>query len=207
LIIFSYFSLASVLFIRMDKKNKLCIIKSSEEYFFNEFNLAQEKSGIFLCEELKVYLLKLLSDNLTLDTCFDLNKPFSILFLEALNSDNNPNCFKQLKSLADHTLFLCGYFQESFNKKLVDIDFYTVLSKKAYIELYKISKEKIYYKIQEAYQSILDILVEMSFHSMQNNTNNLIKLYERWLNTGSSALEKKLNEKGILTIDKKIKVA
>lgn len=190
----------------MNKKAKLTIIKSTEEYFFKEFNLAQSKTGICLEEDLKVYLLKLLVSNLDNKTNLDLNKALGVLFLEAIKE---PQCIavKKLKSIADHTLYMAGYFSQSLNNKLIDINYYCNLSKKAYLELYSILDEVIYNKIVNNYSCLIDVLTELSFHTMQTSTKNLIQLYDRWLETGSTVIERKLNENGILTNSKKIKIA
>jgi len=190
----------------MSKKTKLTIIKSSEEYFFNEFILAQNKTGIFLDEDLKAYLLKVLVDRLNNKVDLDLNKPLAILYLEALKEPQNL-CIKKLKSIADHTLYIAGYFSESLNKKLIDTKYYCAISKKAYQELHGLLEENIYNKIVTKHNDLVDILTELSFHTMHTSSKNLIKLYDRWLQTGSLVLEQKLNEKGIITTDKKIKIA
>jgi len=190
----------------MIKKNKLTIIKSSEEYFFNEFNLAQNKTGINLEEDLKVYILKILVDRLNNKIDLDLNKPLAILYLEALKEPQN-QCVKKLKCIADHTLYIAGYFSESLNKKLIDTKYYYDLSRNAYKELYNILDENIYIKIYNNYNNLVDILIELSFHTMHTSSKNLIKLYDRWIETGSQVLEQKLNEKGIITTYKKIKIA
>lgn len=188
--------------------NKILLIKSSEEYFLTELELAEQKLGFKTNEELKVYILKLLSNQLLQNNELDLNKPLAISFLEAFNEDQN-SCARKLKNIGDYVLYIAGYFSESLNKKIIDIDYYNKLGVKAYAELYNLLGESgaVYYSLCTDYYKLLDLLMEISFKTMQTDTKNLIKLYDRWLVTGSNVLEKKLNEKGIITEERKIKVA
>lgn len=188
--------------------NKIYLVKSSEEYFLEEFNRALEKTGYLISDELKMYMLKLLSKNILQNSDMDLDKPLAIQFLESLNEPTNI-CQRKLKAIADYTLYLSGYFAESFNKKIIDVDYYSKIGMKAYAELYNLIGEScpVYYELYYEYYKLLEILTEISFHTMHTGTRNLLKMYDRWLVTGSCVLEKKLNEKGIITEYKKPKVA
>ena len=179
---------------KIDKQ--ICIIKNSEEYFLSEFNKALEKVEVFISEELKMYMLKLLSANLIQNKEIDLETPLAVQFLESLNEAKNQ---RKLKIIADYTLFISGYFAESFNKKIIDVDYYRKIGRKAYAELYNKLGDLIYYELYNEYNKLLEILTQMSFSTMHTSTKNLLKLYDRWLVTGNNVLEKKLNEKGIIT--------
>lgn len=190
----------------MDKK--ITLIKSSEEYFLSELELAECKLSYKLNDELKIYLLGLLNSKLLQDNEIDLAKPLAISFLEAFNENQN-QCIRKLKSVGDHALYIAGYFAESLNKKIIDVDYYNSLGKKAYAEIYNILGDngQVYYSLYNDYNKLLELLTAISFNTMQTGTKNLIKLYDRWLITGSNILEKKLNEMGIITEERKIKVA
>lgn len=189
-------------------EKKITLIKSSEEYFLSELELAECKVSYRASSEVKIYLLKLLNNKLLQDNEIDLSKPLAVSFLEAFNETQHL-CIRKLKSVGDYALYISGYFAESLNKKIIDVDYYNSLGKKAYAEIYNILGDNglVYYSLYSDYNKLIELLTAVSFNTMHTSTQNLIKLYDRWLVTGSNILEKKLNELGIITEERKIKVA
>ena len=58
-------------------------------------------------------------------------KVLGIKLLKSLHLSKNMQK-KEIKEVGDLTLFLCGIFPESLNKKIVDISYYRDLGKMAY---------------------------------------------------------------------------
>ncbi len=115
---------------------------------------------------------------------------------------------RALKHIADYSLFIAGFFAESFRRKLVDIDYFITLGSRAYLDLAEIlktyKKDKrfvpVYRELSEKFPSLVDVLSEISEKSISTRQ-DLLRLYERWLRTGSRWAQRKLHRRGILPLE------
>lgn len=186
------------------------VLHGNTELFFSELiDSAVSNQSLSIQEETRVYLLNLLSNNAKSPNIikqskarsYD-NKPLSLLYLEALNERITTKRV-MLKFIGDYALYISGYFADSFNGKIIDQGNYIVLGSNAFGNLSRIAissgSSDLYLDIFERFSELVDILTEVSFDTMISSSEDLIKLYDRWLRTKSKILERKLIEKGIIT--------
>jgi hypothetical protein len=105
-----------------------------------------------------------------------------------------------LQRLGDVCLMITGFFPDSLNRKLVDVDYYAGMGGAAYwqLSLWQ-SNSPLFQELSVKFRSFSDVLSELSEKSgMQTNT-DLLRVYERWLYSGSDRLKEMLAEKGIET--------
>jgi hypothetical protein len=115
-----------------------------------------------------------------------------------------------LKEVGDTSLYVTGFFAESLNRKLVDADYYINLGGAAYRELaHRLNVSKgaraVYEELAAKFPSFVEVLGEIS---LQVNFvgSDVVKLYEKWLETRSEWVEHRLRTLGMLTLgsDKQI---
>ena len=115
-------------------------------------------------------------------------------------------CFR---FVGDYSLYVAGYFSESLNRKLVDVDYYIDIGRSAYQSLANVARsqvrQEIFSGLHQKFPSLVEVLTEISFHTNSTTAEDLIRLYDRWLKTGSSVLEKKTDGKGDSNIRQKVK--
>ncbi len=116
-----------------------------------------------------------------------------------------------LQRLGDICLLISGFFADSLNRKLVDVDYYLGMGGSAYWTLSHMHLKNISVTYQELSQNIKPfsgVLSEMSERSGLQNNSDILRLYERWLLTGNDRLKALLNEHGIhpnTLVDPKVK--
>jgi hypothetical protein len=124
------------------------------------------------------------------------------LYLQAQNSENHLR-FEMLKKLGDRALYISGYFGDSFNKKIIDVDYYANLGGAAYGTLSSSVKDdllaKVYGTFSRQFLDFVDVLTVASQKSMIKTDQNLLRLYERYLKTGSELAKSQLIEAGVVT--------
>lgn len=186
------------------------IITSSAEHFNEMVEWGLHKRKLNVPVESKVYLVGILEKFLNTKNLFE-TEPADTLaesFLKARNSElyikNNI-----LKNLADKTLYICGYFGDSLNRKLVDVDYYVDMGEMAYKELSASTREEglasVYFDYSKRFVKYVDVLTHISEYSFVKSDNSVLRLYERYLKTGSKLAQEKLAEMGVVTIDSKHK--
>lgn len=110
-----------------------------------------------------------------------------------------------LKKMGDVALYTSGFFADSFFKKIVSADYYIHMGEAAYSSLSGIlSSEKSLY-IQELFEELAgkfvrfaDVLSDVACRSHLGSDKNLLRLYERWLKTGSQQAYDLLVEQGMV---------
>ena len=106
-----------------------------------------------------------------------------------------------LRVLGDVSLFVAGFFPDSLNRKLVDVDYYATLGGYAYESLSRFESDTfapVFAELAGSFLSFVDVLSEVSERSAINTNTDLLRLYEKWLRTGSRRNGQILVERGIV---------
>jgi hypothetical protein len=108
--------------------------------------------------------------------------------------------------VADRSRYLTGFFGDSFQRKTVDIEYYADIGSAAYSNLYTWCKEdglsNVYKTFSRRFMDFVEVLNYISEKSLVNADQNVLRLYERYLRTGSQLAREKLNELGVVTLPK-----
>jgi len=107
-----------------------------------------------------------------------------------------------LKKLGDKSLYISGFFGDSLSRKVVDIDYYANMGGAAYASLASCVQEDttaaIYRIFSNQFLDFVEVLTYISHQSMVQTDQNILRLYDRYLRTGSALAQEKLAEMGIL---------
>lgn len=122
-------------------------------------------------------------------------------YLKALNADNKIRA-ELLKRLGDTSLYVSGFFGDSFRRKIIDIDYYVDIGGTAYGNLATTSTDDIFAPVYEdlshRFIDYVDVLTYISQKSFTQSNMDLLRLYDRYLATGSKLAEEQLEEEGML---------
>ncbi|HEU0032271.1 MAG TPA: hypothetical protein VFQ53_16685 [Kofleriaceae bacterium] len=113
---------------------------------------------------------------------------------------------RNLKQVGDTSLYVAGFFAESLNRSLVDVDYYVGLGQNAYAQLARQlgggkSISDVYEELAAKFPKFVDVLAEVRKRTTLaelNATTDVSRLYEIWLRTRDEWVEKKLKDAGIL---------
>ena len=197
---------------------KVTTVSDAKTYFAEELRVAMQKHQVTATNLSVEYLATLLTRFITAENLFPKNaegKPsnqmLSELYAEYLNS-NTEQKKQVLQRLGDISLMVSGFFSDSLQRKLVDSDYYFGMGESAYLQLsdlqLSLHSKNMYEELGSKFKPFSNVLGEMSEKTHVQSNADLLKTYERWLQTGSDRLKTTLNEKGIknpLVIDLKIK--
>ena len=106
-----------------------------------------------------------------------------------------------LRSVGDQSLFLSGFFSDSFNRSLVDIDYYIHLGESAYRSLAKCGNTAlgdVFDELSDKFTDFVDVLGEVSERTSLSSNADVLRLYEKWLRTGSRRSGDLLASRGIV---------
>jgi hypothetical protein len=127
-------------------------------------------------------------------------KPLAFLLKDALQ-EAGPSRVRLLKRLGDTSLFISGFFPDSLARRssLVDVDYYIAMGGRAYDAVARHASERsLWEELSDKFRLLVDILNEVSERTLASSEAGLIRLYERWLKTGSDRLANALVRQGLV---------
>jgi hypothetical protein len=191
-------------------KIELCL---SPEGFFEEQvreGLSQRKIKTYPVVE--DYLVKLLHHYLDTRNLFEPEynesgerqpQTLAELYLMAQNAEPIVR-LEMLRKLGDRSLYISGFFGDSLSRKIVDVDYYAQMGGAAYASLAHVTREdrlaKVFKTFSQQFLEFVDVLKYISHRSFVQTDQNILRLYERYLRTGSDLDREKLQEMGVLAV-------
>jgi hypothetical protein len=98
-------------------------------------------------------------------------------------------------------LFVSGFFSDSLNRRLVDVDYYIQLGECAYGSLARTGDgtlNDVFDELSANFPAFVDVLTEVSERTALTSDADVLRLYERWLRTGSRRSGDLLVKRGIV---------
>lgn len=165
--------------------------------------------------ETSFYLVNLLADFLATEALFirDENgglerKPLAFLLKEALE-EQGPARAQLLRRLGDTSLFVSGFFAESIPRTGVDARYYQAMGERAYDALGQVvarsgppaaARRTLYEELAERFGTFVDLLAEVSDRTLSTTNAGLLRLYDRWMRSGSDRVGGLLRQQGVVAL-------
>ena len=173
------------------------------EYFKDLVEGALEHQRVSSSEATAFYLVSLLAGFVSPERADGrrlIDEPMAVRLARALQTGGIQQR-EGLRRVGDGSLFISGFFGDSLNRRAVDIDYYITLGGYAYGSLGRRDEDAcadIFAELAEKFVSYVDVLAEVSERSSINSNTELLRLYEKWLRTGSRRNGELLVERGIV---------
>lgn len=178
------------------------------DFFRTEVSTARERVGVEVSEMTEFYLVNLLCDYARPgSTPLPGNEPLAFIYKRAQEASLLDR-IQILKNLGDLALFVAGFFTEFIERSLVDRNYYISMGGNAYSSLSDIIQQRyhgetfadVYLQLAEKFSPLVDVLMDVAYRSRGNSDadKDLVRLYERWLRTGSQRIHDLLLEKGLV---------
>ena len=176
------------------------------EYFRELVEKAIARQRLTSSEVSAFYLVQLLDsfvrpDRAYLDAGIDYDQPLAHLLCEAIAS-GEARRFTLFKATGDLSLFISGFFSDSVMRKPVDFDYYVSLGGYAYGRAARLSAHQtaaeVFEELSQKFSRFVDVLTEVSEASTLTDHTSLLRLYEKWLRTGSERTGAMLRDLGVL---------
>jgi hypothetical protein len=132
--------------------------------------------------------------------------PLAILYVRAVQASRAERA-RLLRAMGDTALFVSGFFADSLSNRLVDLGYYKAMGGHAYARL---SREDallgggvgatVFSELSGRFSELADVLAEVSEQSRLATNTSVLRLYERWVQTGSRRAAAMLAERGIAPV-------
>lgn len=120
-------------------------------------------------------------------------KPLAHMLADAAAAQSAQQRDEALRRLGDVSLFVAGFFAQSFARKLVDVDYHIAMGGRAYGTLAENMRgtmrgqafAALFMELAEKFQRLVDVLNDVAEMAYTHTDKDILRLYEIWLKTGS----------------------
>ena len=185
-------------------------VANLREFFKDALHGALEKRHLAVEDQTEHYVVNLLTLFSRSEALYDTTsegrrlKPLVVMLSEALEARSEGDRNRGLQRLGDVSLFVAGFFAQSFARKLIDIDYHIAMGGRAYATLAEtLSRGKgrvlghVFSELASNFQPMVDALNEVSETSYTHSDKDILRLYEVWMKTGSKRCYEILKRLGV----------
>lgn len=184
--------------------------------FFNKSLIdGIDRRNMEVRDDTVAYLTNLLTTFVRSDRLYDWTPegpaltPLAMMYGEVVNTPSSLQKQKILQRLGDVALFVAGLFAESFQRKCYDVDYYIDMGGAAYGTLSESMECRpsgplgalMFAELSASFAAFVQVLGEISDSTNPQDDNDVFKLYQQWMRTGSSSAARKLERAGINVIE------
>jgi hypothetical protein len=127
-------------------------------------------------------------------------EPLALLLLRALE-ESRQRRWQGLQKVGDTSLFVAGFFGDSLARALVGSSYYVAMGERAYGALASSrvpgGRAEVFGEMSERFEDFVDVLAEIAEMQELRSNRGLLRLYERFLHTGSRRVADQLRARGV----------
>jgi hypothetical protein len=183
--------------------------ESPMEFFKEQLEKAMEHQRVSTSAFTEYYLVNLLTSCVQAETLpgaepgYD-ETPLALLYVRALEASRHERA-RLLRAMGDTALFVAGFFGDSLEGRLVDFDYYRAMGGNAYARLCReeepvVFGAELFGELSQRFSEFADLLAEVSEASSLTSSQSIMRLYERWVQTGSRRAAAALAQRGIAPV-------
>ena len=184
---------------------------SPRDFFQQAVNEALAHLKVSALPQVNAYLVHLLEHHMLTENLFDQvnsngkrsRDTLAEIYLKSTNAEPRVR-MEMLKKVGDTALYVSGFFGDSLQRKVVDVDYYAGMGGTAYATLADCVREapaaEMYNDFAKRFIQFVDVLTYISSSSLAQSEENILRLYENYAQTGSEYARARLMEKGLIAV-------
>jgi hypothetical protein len=192
----------------------IAIAVSMTDYFRETVDQAVRARKVEASAAAQVYLVQLLADFARPDEEMDeaMKQSPTLLLHEAMHAPEGKDKLRRLRSLGDGVLYGLGFFGEHADNRGVDKGYVAHVGASAYDHAAAMLRVQrgggapsghpdVLVEMSRKFERFVEVLAHVADGAMAQSARGaqgIVKLYEKWLRTGSSALASGLADRGLM---------
>jgi hypothetical protein len=174
-------------------------VTNLREFFHDSVQTALRQQRVAVDEHTEHYVVNVLTMFARSEELFEKTpegvrlRPLAHMLAQASEAPTSHQRDEALRRLGDVSLFVAGFFAQSFARKLIDIDYHIAMGGRAYGTLADSMRGSlrgqafatIFLELAQKFQRLVDVLNEVAEMAYQHTDKDILRLYEIWLKTGS----------------------
>ena len=186
-------------------------VRNLREFFRDSVHAALERQNVGVEDHTEHYVVNLLTMFARSEALFESTvdgprlKPLAMMLADAGSAASREERWRALQRIGDVSLFVAGFFAQSFARRLVDVDYHVAMGGHAYGTLADTcgsgtrgrALASVFAELAEKFQRLVDALNDVSEMAHQHDQRDVLRQYEIWLKTGSPRARAILEKLGV----------
>lgn len=192
----------------------LVAVTNLREFFHDSVQAALRKQRVDVDDHTEHYVVNILTMFSRSEELYDSTpdgvrlKPLALILADASDASSAQQRDETLRRLGDVSLFVAGFFAQSFARKLIDIDYHIAMGGRAYGTLADNLRGSIrgqafaavFLELAQKFQRLVDVLNDVAEMAHTHTDQDILRLYEIWLKTGSPRAHAILQRLGVAPV-------
>jgi hypothetical protein len=177
----------------------LVAVTNLREFFPDSVQTALRKQRVDVDDHTEHYVVNILTMFARSEELYESTpegvrlKPLAHMLADASVASSPQQRDETLRRLGDVSLFVAGFFAQSFARKLIDIDYHIAMGGRAYGTLADNLRGSIrgqafaavFLELAQKFQRLVDVLNEVAEMAHTHTDRDILRQYEIWMKTGS----------------------
>jgi hypothetical protein len=186
-------------------------VRNLREFFRDSVHDALERQHVGVDDHTEHYVVNLLTMFARSEALFEATpegprlKPLALMLADAGAAGTREERLRGLQRVGDVSLFVAGFFAQSFARRLVDVDYHITMGGHAYGTLADSCRSGtrgralggVFAELAVKFQRLVDALNDVSEMAHRHDHRDVLRQYEIWLKTGSPRAHGILRSLGI----------
>jgi len=184
------------------------------EFFHESIQQALQQQHVTVEDQTEHYVVNVLTTFARSEALYEHRnegvqlKPLALMLADAMEAPTVEQRQHMLQRLGDVSLFIAGFFAHSFARKLVDVDYHIAMGGRAYSALADSMRTRtrgqvfaaVFNELAGKFQRLVDVLNDVAEMARPASHQDVLRLYEIWLKTGSPRARRLLGELGVAPV-------
>lgn len=185
-------------------------VTNLREFFRDSVQHALKKQHVAVDDHTEHYVVNVLTTFARSEELYERTnegvrlKPLASMLAEAVDAPTAEARNRALRKLGDVSLFIAGFFAQSFARKLVDVDYHIAMGGRAYGTLADSIRAPalpaVFAELARKFQRLVDVLNDVAEMAHVHSDKDVLRLYEIWLKTGSPRALEILRRLGVAPV-------
>lgn len=178
----------------------LVAVNNLREFFHESVQTALRKQRVAVDDHTEHYVVNVLTTFSRSEELYERTpegvrlRPLAHMLAQAVDAPTGQQRDEALRRLGDVSLFIAGFFAQSFARKLIDIDYHIAMGGRAYGTLAERmrgtlrgqSVAAVFVELAAKFQRLVDVLNEVAETAYSHTDKDILRQYEIWMKTGSA---------------------
>ena len=192
----------------------LVAVTNLREFFHDSMQTALRHQHVAVDDHTEHYVVNLLTTFARSEELYERTaegvrlKPLAHMLAQASEARSQQERDSALRRLGDVSLFIAGFFAQSFARKLVDIDYHVAMGGRAYGTLAENMRSTVrgqafatvFLELAQKFQRLVDVLNDVAEMSYTHSDKDILRQYEIWMKTGSPRAYNILRKLGVAPV-------
>ena len=175
-----------------------------QAYFHGRLGQALKRRALCIAAHTEFYLVQLLNRALGTAAVEAISKPFVQRLADGVEIEDTGKRLRHFREMGDDALYVCGFFSDHLRGRGISKQYVATMGGSAYREASGLARwsaesqfSETFLELAARFETFATVLDDVREETSMRTPQDIIRLYDRWRQTGSPILAERLRDQGV----------